>query len=185
MNRLLPIVLCLCLVLSARSQQHHADGLDDVLQHVPMTSVFVLKACGAESTSAWPAMALTAIASYGLAAATTYGLKHAVGELRPDKSDRRAFPSGHATFAFAGATMLCHEFGNLSPWIAVGGYTLATLTAIDRVRLDRHYLHDVCAGAAVGFAATELTYLLKKKLFRSENVDLAFTGQSIELAIRW
>ena len=93
--------------------------------------------------------------------------------------------SGHSTFAFAGATMLCHEFGHVSPWVPIGGYGVATLTAIDRLVRDRHYLHDVCAGAAIGVAATELTYFLKKKLLKSKNVDLSFSGQTFDLAIRW
>ena len=88
-------------------------------------------------------------------------------------------------FAFAGATMLHHEFGHLSPWVTIGGYGIATLTAVDRLVRDRHYLHDVCAGAAIGIAATELTYFLKQKLFKSRNVDLSFTGQRLDLAIRW
>lgn len=173
------------MALTVSAQQRHSDGIDDVLQHVPMASVFVLKACEFENETPWAELALTAVASYTLATATTYSLKQVVGERRPDKSDHRSFPSGHATYAFAGASMLCHEFGHLSPWVPIGGYGLATLTAVDRVRRDRHYLHDVCAGAAIGFAATELTYYLKQKFIKSKNVDLSFTGQELYLALRW
>ena len=88
-------------------------------------------------------------------------------------------------FAFAGATMLCHEFGQLSPWVPIGGFGVATLTAVDRLVRDRHYLHDICAGAAIGFAATELTYWLKQRLIKSKNVDLSFTGRTLDLAVRW
>ena len=133
----------------------------------------------------WVELTLTALSSYAIGAATAYSQKQIVAERRPDKSDRRSFPSGHAMFAFAGATMLHHEFGNLSPWVTIGGYGIATLTAVDRLVRDRHYLHDVCAGAAIGIAATELTYFLKQKLFKSRNVDLSFTGQRLDLAIRW
>ena len=179
------VSLLLCLSLTAHGQQRHGDGLDDVLQHVPMASVFVLKACDVENGTSWQELALTALASYTLSAATTYSLKQLVAERRPDKSDRRSFPSGHSTFAFAGATMLTHEFGHLSPWVPIGGYGLATLTAVDRLVRNRHYLHDVCAGAAIGFAATELTYWLKHRFIKSRNVDLSFTGQRLDLAIRW
>ena len=75
--------------------------------------------------------------------------------------------------------MLRHEYGHISPWVTVGGYGLATLVAADRVRLNRHYIHDVCAGAAVGIAATELTYLLKRKLVRSKRADLSFNGEAL------
>lgn len=169
----------------AKGQQRHGDGLDDLLQHTPMASVFVLKACDVQNTTTWAELTLTAAASYIVAAGVAYSLKQTVAEQRPDKSDRRSFPSGHATFAFAGATMLHHEFGSVSPWVTIGGYGVATVTAVDRIVRDRHYLHDVCAGAAIGFGATELTYYLKKKFFKSDRVELSFTGKSLYLSLRW
>ena len=185
------ILLYTAAVLPALGQQHRSDAFDDLLQHMPMAAVFVLKACSPTNHpqqgagGGWVELTLTALSSYAIGAATAYSLKQIVAERRPDKSDRRSFPSGHAMFAFAGATMLHHEFGNLSPWVTIGGYGIATLTAVDRLVRDRHYLHDVCAGAAIGIAATELTYFLKQKLFKSRNVDLSFTGQRLDLAIRW
>ncbi len=182
-QRLLLVMAGLLALLPVSAQ--HSDALDDVLQHSPMGAVFVLKACDFESrTESWPELALTAVCSYVMAAGTTYSMKQVVREWRPDDSDRRSFPSGHATFAFAGASMLHHEFGHVSPWVTIGGYGVAALTAVHRVALDRHYLHDVCAGAAIGWAATELTYYLKKRLIHSENVDVSFTGQTLELAIK-
>jgi len=190
------ILLYTAAVLPALGQQHRSDAFDDLLQHMPMAAVFVLKACSPTNHPQqgeaaplnppnWVELTLTALSSYAIGAATAYSLKQMVAERRPDKSDRRSFPSGHTMFAFAGATMLHHEFGHLSPWVTIGGYGIATLTAVDRLVRDRHYLHDVCAGAAIGIAATELTYFLKQKLFKSRNVDLSFTGQRLDLAIRW
>lgn len=186
-KRLACLAILLSWTLLAKSQQHHDDALDDILQHVPMASVFALKAAGYHSGASadWTELGLTAAASYVMGAAATYSAKQLVGERRPDKSDTRSFPSGHATFAFAGATMLHHEYGHLSPWVSVGGFGLATLIAASRVAGDRHYLHDVCAGAAIGVAATELSYFLKRQLFRSEHVEVSFTGQTLELAVRW
>jgi len=160
------------------------DFIDDVLQHAPMASVFAIRAFDNKGRP-WEEVAATAVGSYAVATITTYSLKRMTHELRPDKSDHRSFPSGHATYAFAGATMLHHEYGKRSPWITIGGYGLATLIAADRVRQDRHYLHDVCAGAVIGVASTELSYYVSKKLFRSNHVGLSFTGQSVQLALRW
>ena len=191
LSRRWALAVLLATTLTATAQ-HHGDALDDVLQHTPMATVFILKASeevgladSCYSRSTWAGLALTAVATYTLSTATAYGLKQVVGELRPDKSDRRSFPSGHATYAFAGATMLHHEYGHVSPWISIGGYGVAALTAVDRVRRDRHYLHDVCVGAAIGIAATELTYYLRKKLIKSKNIDLSFSGQTFDLAVHW
>ena len=152
-----------CSLFTASAQQRHSDGLDDVLQYVPYASVLTLKACGVESRDEWPT----------------------IHEWRPDDSDNRSFPSGHSTFAFAGATVLHKEFGHLSPWISVAGYSVATLTAVDRVCRDRHHWYDACAGAAIGFLSTELTYYVTDRLFPRHNASLAFTGNSIDFALRW
>lgn len=186
MTKRLPVLaMVMTVALLAQAQQRHSDAIDDLLQHTPMAAVFVLKACDRGNNTSWPELTLTAVSSYALSAAVSYSLKQIVSERRPDHSDRRSFPSGHTTFAFAGATMLCHEFGHASPWVSIGGYGVATLTAVDRIMRDRHYLHDVCAGAAIGFAGTEITYYLKERLIKSRNVDLSFNGQTIDLAIRW
>ena len=165
--------------------QHRSDALDDVLQHVPMATVFALKAFDVDNATPWTELTLTAVAAYAAGVAVTYPTKQLIGERRPDKSDHRSFPSGHAMFAFAGATMLSHEFGHASPWVTIGGYGLATLVSADRLVRDRHYLHDVCAGAAIGIGATELAYWLKKKLLKTDRVDFTFSGQQLSLAIRW
>lgn len=178
------LLLFVVLAVPTTAFPQHSDGLDDLLQHAPLASVYVLKGCDFECSSSWMELALTGLSSYVLSSATTYSLKQVVAERRPDGSDRRSFPSGHATLAFAGATVLHHEYGKLSPWVTVGGYGVATLVSIDRLRLDRHYLHDVCAGAAIGVLSTELTYYLRKRL-KSDRVDVAFTGHSISLALAW
>ena len=181
------IALCLTVTLNASAQQRHSDAADDVLQYVNYASVFALKAAGVESSHQWAQLAATAAASWVASAGTAYVLKHSIHEWRPDSTDRRSFPSGHATFAFAGATALRHEFGHVSPWITVGGYTVATLTAIDRVRRDRHHWYDVCAGAAIGVAATELTYYVSDLLFPNDQkqFSLGITPAGATLVMRW
>lgn len=58
-----------------------------------------------------------------------------------------AFPSGHATAAFALATALGYRWPRGRPlW-----FTLAGLVALSRVALGVHRPWDVVAGAAVGF----------------------------------
>ncbi|MBR0047876.1 MAG: phosphatase PAP2 family protein [Prevotella sp.] len=184
----LRILTTFCLtvtMLTATAQQRHGDGIDDVLQYTPYATVFILKAAGVDSRHEWPQLAATAAASWVASAGVAYVLKHSIKEWRPDHSDQRSFPSGHATFAFAGATALHKEFGHLSPWVSVGGYTVAVLTAADRVRRDRHHWYDVCAGATIGFAVTEAAYMISEKVFPKKDVGVAFTGNSLSLAYRW
>lgn len=76
----------------------------------------------------------------------TQGLKKLVREKRPDSDERDSFPSGHATVAFAAATMLS-EYQPKQKLLWYGG---ATLIAWSRVKKRRHFWHDVVAGAAVG-----------------------------------
>ena len=122
-----------------------------------------------------------------VSAGVAYALKQTVNEWRPDHTDRRSMPSGHATFAFAGASVLRHEYGRLSPWIPVAGYGVAVLTAADRVRRDRHHWYDVCAGAAIGTLSAEACYWLSDKLFnrRQQNVQLSLlpTGVSVQVGL--
>jgi len=68
---------------------------------------------------------------------------------RPDGT-RYSFPSGHASTAFATATVLQRHLG----WKAgIPAYSLATYVAASRVESRRHYLSDVAFGAALGVVA--------------------------------
>ena len=90
---------------------------------------------------------------FAASAATTWLLKRAIGRPRPlDPEDRRSMPSGHATNAFAAATVLGHRYPS---WRAPL-YALATTVAFARVYLGRHYPSDVVAGAAIGVVVSSL-----------------------------
>ncbi|MGC4046146.1 MAG: phosphatase PAP2 family protein [Armatimonas sp.] len=79
---------------------------------------------------------------------TSQLLKMTFRERRPDGSSHDSFPSGHATAAFAIAAM---QPARERPYWYAG----ATLIGISRVVLDRHYVHDVVAGAALGIYAAQ------------------------------
>ena len=177
--------LMLLAVNNASAQQRHSDGIDDVLQYVPYAGVLGLKLCGVDSRDQWPKLLVSTAASWVVTAGVAYTLKHTVKEWRPDDTDQKSFPSGHSAFAFAGATMLHHEYGHLSPWISVAGYGVATFTAIDRVVKERHHWYDAVAGAGIGFLSAELTWYLSGKVFKSDKVGVAFTGSRLDVALRW
>lgn len=110
---------------------------------------------------------LTASALTGV---VTYGLKFTTGYLRPDGSNRQSFPSGHASFAFAGAGILDREFGQTSVLIPVAGYAMAGTTGYLRMVNDRHWISDVLVGAGIGLLSAEAAYRVypwvKRKLNR-------------------
>jgi membrane-associated phospholipid phosphatase len=86
--------------------------------------------------------AATAVPTFAL----TYGLKAAVDEERPDGSDDDSFPSGHAAWAFFGASYLHYRYG----WqYGLPSYALAALVAASRVEADKHFVHDVLASAVI------------------------------------
>ena len=79
----------------------------------------------------------------------TQGIKVAVHRARPT-GECCAFPSGHASAAFATAAVLERHLGYRGAWptFAIAGYVAAS-----RLHDNRHFLSDVLFGAALGVAS--------------------------------
>lgn len=111
----------------------------------------------------------------------TEALKTITHEKRPDGSDTKSFPSGHATAAFAVATMQAHYH----PRQAILWYAGATAISASRVKLHRHYTHDVIAGAAVGYFTSKLELhegrgLLLRPFIHSDGARNRVSGLSFD-----
>jgi membrane-associated phospholipid phosphatase len=74
--------------------------------------------------------------------------KRAVGRQRPDMSDNKSFPSGHASNAFALATVANAHFGAK---VGIPAYLAAGAIGLARVDKNKHNLSDVVAGSALGY----------------------------------
>jgi membrane-associated phospholipid phosphatase len=90
--------------------------------------------------------------SLGATLAATTALKSLIHEQRPDGSGNDSFPSGHTAIAFAAARFIDKRYApEASPYL----YAAAGLTALARVKADKHFTKDVVVGAAMGYASAE------------------------------
>jgi membrane-associated phospholipid phosphatase len=85
-------------------------------------------------------------------------LKATIGRRRPSQTEVTfargdggvSLPSGHATQAFAVASVVAAHYR--SPWVKVAAYGLAGLVGLSRMEKSAHYASDVLAGALIGIA---------------------------------
>ena len=130
----------------------------------------------------WPRFAVNTLASVGVAYGVKTALKAMIKEERPDHSDNKSFPSGHAAIAFAAARSIDKEFRKDCIWIPIAGYAAATAVGIERIASDRHHWYDVVAGAAVGYGAAELTWWLSDLMFgKGSNVSVGTSGNTVDV----
>jgi hypothetical protein len=77
----------------------------------------------------------------------TEALKRIVDEKRPN-GNRYSFPSGHASISFCSAEFMRKRYG----WkFGVPAYAASAFVAYSRVEARKHWVHDVAAGAALGW----------------------------------
>ena len=80
------------------------------------------------------------------------GLKFSVRRDRPDFSNNKSFPSGHAASAFATATIVQRYYG----WkMGLPAYALGSYVSLARMAWNRHHATDVVMGAGFGIAAAK------------------------------
>lgn len=90
-------------------------------------------------------------------------VKYTVRRERPDASNNKSFPSGHAATAFATASVLKSHYG----WkVGVPAYAVGGYVALARMAWNRHHATDVVMGAGFGLAsARTVTMSLNKTRF--------------------
>ena len=130
----------------------------------------------------WPRFIVNTGASVIVAFGAKTVLKKAIKEERPDHSDNKSFPSGHASMAFAAARSIDKEFRKDCIWIPIAGYAAATAIGIERIANKHHHWYDVVAGAAIGFGSAELTWWLSDLCFgKGSNVTVGSSGNTVDV----
>lgn len=90
---------------------------------------------------------LQAGAAIVVAGGSAAALKEIFPERRPDGSDDKSFPSGHAAVSFAAAATLENRYG----WRAgIPAFVAATFVDVARVQARKHHWYDVLAGSVLG-----------------------------------
>lgn len=113
----------------------------DVLRYaLPLTGLAATGFYGdLEGTRQWALSGVTTLGTVAIGKSVT-------GKLRPDGGADTSYPSGHAAWAFWGASFLATRYG--SAW-GIPAYGLAALTAYSRIDAGSHFPDDVLAGASI------------------------------------
>jgi hypothetical protein len=125
--------------------------------------------------------ALQLITSVAAAQLASEGIKALELEERPNGSDRKSFPSGHATAAFSGAMFVHKRYG----WKkAIVPYIMAGITGWARVEADAHYWQDVLGGAAVAALFT-WTFVDKYDSGTNMTISADTTGAKLNFSTKF
>lgn len=152
----------------------------------PLAAAWVMKACGVKSKSTTRRMIASNIFATGLTIGLAQTLRWSVTEERPDGRGSNSLPSVHASLAFMGATVLSREYGHISPWISVGGYTVATGTQMLRVGHNAHWMNDVFLGAGIGVVSTNVAYYLTDRIFGRDGINrMPLSQAELEQLAAW
>ncbi len=142
---------------------------DNYLQFIPLTAIFGLKSLGVKSRSDFVnQVAITAKAEL-LMGLIVRGMKQWIRMERPTGGGMNTMPSGHTAQAFVAATILHKEYHETSRWISVGGYGVATATAMGRMVNNEHWISDVLIGAGIGILSTQIVYATHRYRWGSKN----------------
>ena len=92
----------------------------------------------------------------------------------PFSGSDNSFPSGHATQAFAVASVISAHSDQV--WVSVTAYTIAGLVGFARMYHNAHWTSDVTAGALIGtFVGRGVVALNKRLRSGDKTIRVAFS----------
>lgn len=125
--------------------------IGDYAQHAPALASLIVIIAKKDKKGFWQFAK-----SYGTTLGLTYALKYAIDKPRPNgATDGHAFPSGHTSVAFSGASFLQRRYG----WeYGIPAYLVAGFVGYSRIEGSgkRHDGWDVLGGIIVGVGSTYL-----------------------------
>lgn len=133
---------------------------DDYTQYAPALAIYALDWAGIKAKHNFRDRTLIVATSYLIMGTTVQAMKRSFGIERPDGSNFHSFPSGHTSTTFVGAHILFKEYKDVSPWIGIGGYAVASATGAMRIFNKKHWISDVVTGAGIGILSAEVGYML-------------------------
>ncbi|MBL8652009.1 MAG: phosphatase PAP2 family protein [Sphingopyxis sp.] len=142
------LAIALGLATPAQASEKGWDDAGTIAKNALVVAAFGVPAVQGD----WEGV-LEAGGSVGATMLVTEGLKQSIPSMRPDRSDNRSFPSGHASVAFSAAATLHNRYG----WEAgLPAYVVASFVGISRIPAKKHRVGDVLVGAAIGTATGHL-----------------------------
>ena len=152
----------------------------------PLAATWLMKICGVKSRSNTRRMITANGLSLGLTVGLAQTLRWSVREKRPDGLGTNSLPSVHSSLAYMGATILSREYGHISPWVTIGGYTAATGTQMLRIGHNAHWMNDIFLGAGIGVVSTNLAYFLTDKIIGAKGVRaMPFSASELAQLQAW
>lgn len=178
------------------SQSDASDASDDLKDSLQAITILTAIATpSGDNTGEWISSKakglLVEIAAGSLAQTPTSYLKDKVSRTRPDGSNVRSFPSGHATQAYAYSTLSSRNinamrFLNTTKKAArIGLKTLAAGTAWARVEARKHYPSDVLAGAALAHFVSAFIHDAFMGVDQNSIVTVTHDSEKTMLQVGW
>lgn len=131
--------------------------VDNYIQYTPVAILYTTDLFGAKHRNNVFNQTKYLLISELTTSLITGSLKRLTHSTRPN-GNPLAFPSGHTSQAFTGATVLFQETKDYCLPLAYSGYLFSTATAALRVTNNKHWVSDVLAGAGIGILVTNLVY---------------------------